>query len=214
MVTPLPQDVTQLLLAWSQGDAAALEQLLPLVDAELRRLAHAYMRRENPDHTLQTSALINEAYLRLVDQRQVHWQNRAHFFGITAQLMRRILLDHARGHARAKRGGQTRLVPLDEAATVSEKKAVELIALDDALRELEQFDSRKSHLVELRFFGGLSNEEVAEVMQMSLRTVEREWQKVKAWLHQSMTERKGTERKGAERIEAEEKEGEQNEDDG
>lgn len=190
MVTPFPQDVTRLLLAWNQGDAAALEQLLPLVDAELRRLAHAYMRRENPDHTLQTSALINEAYLRLVDQQQVRWQNRAHFFGITAQLMRRILLDHARGHARAKRGGNVRLVPLDEAATVSEQKAVELIALDDALLALEQFDPRKSRLVELRFFGGLSNEEVAEVLQMSLRTVEREWQKAKAWLHQALTEGK------------------------
>lgn len=189
MLTPSNQNVTQLLLAWSQGDAAALEHLLPLVDAELRRLAHAYMRRENPDHTLQTSALINEAYLRLVDQQQVRWQNRAHFFGITAQLMRRILLDHARGHARAKRGGQARLVPLDEAATVSEQKAVELIALDDALLALEQFDTRKSHLVELRFFGGLSNEEVAEVMGMSLRTVEREWQKAKAWLHQALTEK-------------------------
>lgn len=190
MLTPSNQNVTQLLLAWSQGEAAALEQLLPLVDVELRRLAHAYMRRENPNHTLQTSALVNEAYLRLVDQQQVRWQNRAHFFGITAQLMRRILLDHARGHARAKRGGQARLVPLDEAAVISEQKAVELIALDEALLALEQFDPRKSRLVELRFFGGLSNEEVAEVMDMSLRTVEREWQKAKAWLHQAMTEEK------------------------
>lgn len=184
---PLPQDVTQLLLAWSAGDQAALERLLPLVDAELHRLAHAYMRRENPDHTLQTSALINEAYLRLVDQQQVRWQNRAHFFGITAQLMRRILLDHARGHARAKRGGHLQIVPLDEAAFVSEQKAAELLALDDALKALEQFDPRKSRLVELRFFGGLSNEEVAEVMGMSLRTVEREWRKAKAWLHQALT---------------------------
>ncbi|MDX2041042.1 MAG: sigma-70 family RNA polymerase sigma factor [Acidobacteriota bacterium] len=189
MPTSSNQNVTQLLLAWSQGDAAALEELLPLVDAELRRLAHAYMRRENPDHTLQTSALVNEAYLRLVDQQRVQWQNRAHFFGITAQLMRRILLDHARGHARAKRGGNAPVVPLDEAATVSGQKAAELLALDDALMELERFDSRKSRLVELRFFGGLSNEEVAEVLQMSLRTVEREWQKAKAWLHQAMTEK-------------------------
>ncbi len=183
------QNVTQLLLAWSRGDSSALEQLLPLVDAELRRLAHAYMRRENPAHTLQTSALVNEAYLRLVDQQHVQWQNRAHFFGITAQLMRRILLDHARGHARTKRGGNARLVPLDDAATVSGQKAAELIALDDALMELERFDARKSRLVELRFFGGLSNEEVAEVMGLSLRTVEREWQKAKAWLHQALTER-------------------------
>ncbi|MGH9802154.1 MAG: sigma-70 family RNA polymerase sigma factor [Blastocatellia bacterium] len=189
MLMPSNQNVTQLLLAWSEGDSSALEQLLPLVDAELRRLAHAYMRRENPDHTLQTSALINEAYLRLIDQQQVRWQNRAHFFGITAQLMRRILLDHARGHARAKRGGHAQVVPLDEAAVVSGQKAAELIALDDALLALERFDSRKSRLVELRFFGGLSNEEVAEVMEMSLRTVEREWQKAKAWLHQALSEK-------------------------
>jgi RNA polymerase sigma factor (TIGR02999 family) len=187
MTTPFPQDVTQLLLAWSEGDPSALEKLLPLVDAELRRLAHAYMRREHPEHTLQTSALINEAYLRLIDQQQVRWQNRAHFFGITAQLMRRILLDHARGHARLKRGGAVQRVPLDEAAIVSEQKAAELIALDEALQELERFDVRKSRLVELRFFGGLSNEEVAEVMGMSLRTVEREWRKAKAWLHQALT---------------------------
>jgi RNA polymerase sigma factor (TIGR02999 family) len=122
-----------------------------------------------------------------VDQQQVRWQNRAHFFGITAQLMRRILLDHARGHARAKRGGHWQIVPLDEAATVSEQKAAELLALDDALKALEQFDPRKSRLVELRFFGGLSNEEVAEVMGLSLRTVEREWRKAKAWLHQALT---------------------------
>jgi RNA polymerase sigma factor (TIGR02999 family) len=187
MTTTSQLDVTQLLLAWNQGEAAALEKLLPLVDAELRRLAHAYMRRENPDHTLQTSALINEAYLRLIDQQQVRWQNRAHFFGITAQLMRRILLDHARGQARVKRGGNALLIPLDEAVMAAEQKAAELMALDDALQALEKFDPRKSRLVELRFFGGLSNEEVAEVMGMSLRTVEREWRKAKAWLHQALT---------------------------
>lgn len=189
MTRPVPQDLTQLLLAWSRGDQSALEQLLPLVDAELRRLAHAYMRRENPDHTLQTSALINEAYLRLIDQQRVSWQNRAHFFGITAQLMRRILLDHARAHARAKRGGGARLVPLDEATLVSEQKAAELIALDDALQTLERFDPRKSRLVELRFFGGLSNEEVAEALDMSLRSVEREWRKARAWLYQALAEK-------------------------
>lgn len=191
MTTSSPQDLTQLLLAWSQGDPAALEKLLPLLDVELRRLAHAYMRRENPDHTLQTSALINEAYLRLIDQQHVHWQNRAHFFGITAQLMRRILLDHARGHARVKRGGAARIVPLDEAAVVSGQKAAELLALDEALRDLERFDPRKSRLVELRFFGGLNNEEVAEVLGLSLRTVEREWRKAKAWLHQALSEEEG-----------------------
>lgn len=189
MTRPVPQDLTQLLLAWSRGDQSALEQLLPLVDAELRRLAHAYMRRENPDHTLQTSALINEAYLRLIDQQRVSWQNRAHFFGITAQLMRRILLDHARAHARAKRGGGARLVPLDEATLVSEQKAADLIALDDALQTLERFDPRKSRLVELRFFGGLSNEEVAEALDMSLRSVEREWRKARAWLYQALAEK-------------------------
>lgn len=187
MPTPSSQEVTQLLLAWSHGDQEALEKLTPLVDQELHRLAHHYMRREHLGHTLQTSALVNEAYLRLIDQQQVHWQNRAHFFGIAAQMMRRILLDHARSHHYAKRGGGVRKVSLDEAAAVSKDRAAELIALDDALYTLEGFDKRKSQLVELRFFGGLSPQETAEVMGISLRTVEREWQKAKAWLHRAIT---------------------------
>ena len=188
MAAPSPEEVTQLLLAWREGDEAALEKLLPLVYDELHRLAARYMRRESPGHTLQTSALVNEAFIRLIDQRQVQWQNRAHFFGIAAQLMRRILLDHARGQARGKRGGGVHRVSFDEGAIVSEQRAAELIALDDALNALAAFDSRKSRIVELRFFGGLSNEEVTEVMGMSLRTVEREWRKAKAWLHHAISE--------------------------
>jgi len=188
MAAPSTEEVTQLLLAWREGDEAALGELLPLVYDELHRLAARYMRRESPGHTMQTSALVNEAFIRLVDQRQVHWQNRAHFFGIAAQLMRRILLDHARGQARGKRGGGVHRVSFDEGAIVSEQRAAELIALDDALNALAAFDSRKSRIVELRFFGGLSNEEVTEVMGMSLRTVEREWRKAKAWLHHAISE--------------------------
>ena len=182
-------EVTQLLLAWSAGDDAALEQLLPLVQDELHRQAHRYLRRESPGHTLQTSALVNEAYLRLIDQQQVQWQNRAHFFGIAAELMRRILLDHARSHARAKRGGGAMHVPLDEAATVSSQRAAELLALDAALQELTRFDMRKGRLVELRFFGGLSHQEIAEAMGLSLRTVEREWRKARAWLQHALSKR-------------------------
>jgi len=188
MAAPSPEEVTQLLLAWREGDEAALGELLPLVYDELHRLAARYMRRESPGHTMQTSALVNEAFIRLIDQRQVQWQNRAHFFGIAAQLMRRILLDHARGQARGKRGGGVHRVSFDEGAIVSEQRAAELIALDDALNALAAFDSRKSRIVELRFFGGLSNEEVTEVMGMSLRTVEREWRKAKAWLHHAISE--------------------------
>jgi RNA polymerase sigma factor (TIGR02999 family) len=185
--TPTSEDLTQLLLAWKAGDPSALDHLLPLVEEELRRLAHRYMRREGPGHTLQTSALVNEAYLRLIDQKRVHWQNRAHFFGIAAQMMRRILLDHARSQAREKRGGGAQAVSLDEAAIVSDAQAGELIALDDALRALAQIDPRKARLVELRFFGGLSHEEIAEVLEMSLRTVEREWRKARAWLHRAIS---------------------------
>jgi RNA polymerase sigma factor (TIGR02999 family) len=168
------QEVSRLLMAWRQGDQTALERLTPLVYRELHRLAHRYMRRENAGHTLQTSALVNEAFLRLIDQREVNWQNRAHFFGIAAQMMRHILLDHARGQARAKRVGGARQVSFDESAIVSGQRAAELVALDDALNDLGALDPRKSRLVELCFFGGLSNEEVAEVMGISLRTVERE----------------------------------------
>ncbi|HZS07753.1 MAG TPA: sigma-70 family RNA polymerase sigma factor [Blastocatellia bacterium] len=178
--------MTQLLLAWRAGDQVALDQLMPLVYQELHRLAARYMRRENPGHTLQTSALVNEAFLRLIEHPQINWQNRAHFFGLAAQMMRHILLDHARGQARAKRGGGARQVSFDETAIVSGQRATELIALDDALNDLAKLDPGKSRLVELRFFGGLSNEEVAEVMGMSLRTVEREWRKAKIWLHHAI----------------------------
>jgi RNA polymerase sigma-70 factor, ECF subfamily len=181
------QEVTQLLMDWSNGDQAALAKLLPLVNAELRRLAARYMRRENPGHTLQTSALVNEAYLRLIDQQHARWQNRAHFFGIAAQLMRRILIDHARSHQYAKRGGGALKVSLDEAAAITEERAVELLAVDEALARLTVMDARKGRLVELRFFGGLSLEETAEVMGISSPTVQREWRAAKAWLHRMLT---------------------------
>jgi RNA polymerase sigma factor (TIGR02999 family) len=187
-MTPSSQELTQLLVAWSDGDQAALEKLLPLVNAELRRLASRYMRRETPGHTLQTSALVNEAYLRLIDQRHVRWQNRAHFFGIAAQLMRRILIDHARKAHYAKRGGGAVQVSLDEAAAVAEARAAELLAVDEALEKLTAMDARKGRLVELRFFGGLTEEETAEVMGISVPTVQREWRAAKAWLHRMLTE--------------------------
>ncbi|HXG67064.1 MAG TPA: sigma-70 family RNA polymerase sigma factor [Blastocatellia bacterium] len=183
MVTPSPKEVTPLLIDWGKGDQAALEKLMPLVYEELRRLAARYMRRESPGHTLQTSALVNEAYLRLIEQKSVHWQNRAHFFGIAAQLMRRILVDHARSHHYAKRGGGAQKVSLDEAAMVSKERAAELVALDEALTELAAMDERKGRIVEMKFFGGLTTEEVAEVLKVTPRTIEREWRKAKAWLH-------------------------------
>lgn len=189
MTEPSSQLVSELLQAWRAGDPAALERLTPLVYAELHRLAHRYMRRENAGHTLQTSALVNEAFVRLLEHQQVDWQNRAHFFGLAAQMMRHILLDHARTQTRAKRGGGARQVAFDETAIVSGERAAELIALDDALNDLAALDPRKSRLVELRFFGGLNNEEVAEVLGMSLRTVEREWRKAKAWLHRALNKR-------------------------
>ncbi|MBL8191904.1 MAG: sigma-70 family RNA polymerase sigma factor [Acidobacteria bacterium] len=180
---PATHDVTQLLVAWSEGDQSALEQLLPLVNAELRRLAGNYMRRESPGHTLQTSALVNEAYLRLIDQKNVQWQNRAQFFGIAAQLMRRILIDHARKAQYAKRGGGAIQVSLDETAAVTDARAAELIAVDEALEKLTAMDERKGRIVELRFFGGLTEEETAEVIGISVPTVQREWRAAKAWLH-------------------------------
>jgi RNA polymerase sigma-70 factor, ECF subfamily len=187
---PGSQDVSQLLADWSNGDQAALDKLLPLVNTELRQLARCYMRRENPGHTLQTSALVNEAYLRLIDQKTVRWQNRAHFFGIAAQLMRRILIDHARSHHYAKRGGGALRVSLDEAAAVTEARAAELLAVDEALEKLTAMDARKGRIVELRFFGGLSLEETAEVLGISSPTVQREWRAAKAWLHRILSEGK------------------------
>ena len=180
-------DVTQLLVAWSEGNQAALDKLIPLVHEELRRLAHHYMRQERPGHSLQTSALVDEAYLRLIDQKKVHWQNRAHFFAISAQLMRRILVDHARSHHYAKRGGGVRKVSFDEAMIVSRERGEELIALDDALTSLANIDPRKSEIVEMRFFGGLSVEETAEALKVSPRTVMREWSMAKAWLYRTLS---------------------------
>jgi RNA polymerase sigma factor (TIGR02999 family) len=182
MTTPSssPQLVTQLLNDWSRGDQAALESLMPLDHEELRRLAHRYMRRERLGHTLQTTALINEAYLRLVEQQHVKWQSRAHFFAIAAQLMRRILVDYARTRTRAKRGGGALRVSLNDAAVSSQERGTELIALDDALGRLATIDPRKSQVVELRFFGGLSVDETAEVLKVTPMTVMRDWKTAKA----------------------------------
>jgi len=175
-------EITGLLVDWSDGDQTALEKLLPLVERELHRLAHSYMRRESPDHTLQTTALVNEAYLKLIDQKKTRWQNRAHFFGIAAQIMRRILLNYARDQHRKKRGGGAIQVSLSEASMVSLKQTRELIALDDALVRLADLDERKSRVVELRYFGGLNVEETAEVLKVSPITVMRDWKFAKAWL--------------------------------
>ena len=188
MATLVPTDVTRLLIDWGNGDQAALDELMPLVYEELRRLAGRYMRREGQGHTLQTSALVNEAYLRLIDQKKVEWQNRAHFFGVASKLMRRILVDHARSRLRAKRGGGVQMVSFADQATTS-KEVTEVIALDDALTGLMEMDPRKSQIVEMKFFGGLSNEEVAVVLKVTSRTVEREWRKAKAWLHRSISKR-------------------------
>ena len=182
-----PQQVTQLLVAWGDGDQAARDELMPLVYEELRRLAHKVMSRERPGHTLQTSALLNEAYLRLVDQKNIHWQDRAHFFGIAARLMRQVLVDYARKRGYAKRGGDARRVPLDEAMIVSEERAADVVALDDALKTLAEIDPRQSQIVELRFFGGLSIEETAEVLAVSPGTVMRDWTLAKAWLRRAVT---------------------------
>jgi RNA polymerase sigma factor (TIGR02999 family) len=182
-----PKKLTQLLLDWSNGNQAALEELTPLVHEELHRLAHRYMRRERADHTLQTTALVNEAYLRLIDQKHVQCQNRTDFFAIAAQLMRHILVDHARNRHYAKRGGQMHKVSLDEAMTVSQERGADLIALDDALNLLAAIDQRKSKVVELRFFGGLSVEETAEALKISAVTVMRDWSMAKAWLYDAMT---------------------------
>jgi len=190
MTPPAQHEVTQLLLAWSDGDKAALEELTPLVYAELHRLAEKYMRRERAGHPLQTTALVNEAYVRLVDLRQVRWQNRAHFFGVAAQLMRHILVDFARARRRAERGGYKQQVSLDEAAVVSKEKSADFIALDDALKSLAEIDPRKSRMVELRFFGGLSVEETAEALNVSPRTVMREWSLARDWLYRELSKEK------------------------
>ena len=184
---PPPQDVTKLLLAWNNGDEVARDELMSVVYQELRRLAHHYMKRESPGHTLQTSGLVNEAFLRLVDQRDVQWQNRAHFFGIAAQMMRRILVDYARSRRYAKRGGGIPNLSLDEALIVSDERTAEVVALDETLERLAEIDPRKSRIVELRFFGGLSIEETAEVLTVSPGTVMRDWTLAKAWLRREMS---------------------------
>jgi len=179
--------VTQLLQEWSEGDENALARLIPLVHDELHRLAHQHMRRESAGHVLQTSALINEAYLRLVDQPLIRWEGRAHFFGIAARLMRHILVDEARKRNAAKRGGSFIQVPLDEANAVVQEQAANVAALDDALQRLETRDERQGKIVELRFFGGLSIEETAQVLKVSPGTVMRDWTFARAWLRNEMT---------------------------
>jgi len=182
-----PNEITQQLIAWSNGDEAALEKLIPAVYQELRRMADYYLRRENPDHSLQPTALVHEAYLRLIDQTKVEWHNRAHFFGVAAQMMRRILIDHAKTKHRVKRGGDAVKVELDENANFTHERASELLALDDALQELANLDQRKSQIVELRYFGGLTVEETAQVLGISDKTVMRDWSLAKAWLYQELS---------------------------
>jgi len=190
MTTPSspPRQITQLLCDWCNGDATALEKLIPLVQPELRRLAHHYMSRERPGHTLQTTALLDDAYLKLTDKSAPPWQNRAHFFAVSAQLMRRIMVDHARQRQALKRGGAAIRVRLDEAAAVTETRATELLALDEALEKLATFDHRKVQVVEMRFFGGLTMEEIAEVLKIHVNTVTRDWTAARAWLLATLSE--------------------------
>jgi RNA polymerase sigma factor (TIGR02999 family) len=185
-LSPSTDRVTQLLVDWSSGNKAALEELMPLVYDELRRLARRYMGREGSGHTLQTTGLVNEAYLRLVDQSKVRWQNRAHFYGVAAQLMRRILVDHARTRKRVKRGGEALRVSLSEAEAISPETPTDLLAIDEALKRLAEVDGRKGRIVELRFFGGLSIEETAEALQVSPGTVMHDWTLAKAWLYRDL----------------------------
>ncbi len=181
------ENITDLLISYGRGDKESLDKLMPAVYDELRRQAARYLRREQPGHTLQTTALIHEAYLRLVDQRNVQWQNRAHFFGIAAQMMRRILVDHARTKKRAKRGGSDIRVSLDDAKVVATGQDLDVVALDEALDRLEAIDAQQSRVVELRFFSGLTVEETAEVMHISPATVKRDWSMAKAWLHRELS---------------------------
>jgi RNA polymerase sigma factor (TIGR02999 family) len=184
---PLDQDVTHLLIQWSKGDSAALDALVPLVYDELRRQAQLYLNREKPGHTLSSTALVHEAYLRLVKQKGVAWQNRAHFFGVAARMMRRILVDHARRNGYAKRGGGAMTLSLDETMTPAPEREINLVALDDALDTLAKLDERQSRMVELRFFGGLSIEETSEVLGLSAPTVKREWASARAWLYREIS---------------------------
>lgn len=181
------QQISLMLIEWSNGNEAALDKIMPLIYSELHKLAHQYMRRERAGHTLQTTALVNEAYLRLVDQKNVQWQNRAHFFGIAAQMMRRILVDYARKQNYLKHGGGAQRVLLDQAAVVSRERTAELVALDEALNALVSIDPRAARVVELRFFGGLTVKETAEAAGLSVDMVKRDWSTAKAWLHRRMS---------------------------
>jgi len=181
------ENITELLVGYGRGDKEALDKLMPIVYDELRRQAARYLRREQPGHTMQTTALIHEAYVRLVDQRNVQWQNRAHFFGIAAQMMRRILVDHARTKKRAKRGGSAVKVSLADATIPVKEQDLDVVALDEALNRLAEIDEQQSRVVELRFFSGLTVEETAEVMGISPATVKRDWSMAKAWLHRELS---------------------------
>lgn len=183
MATPFTQEVTALLVDWGNGNRAAYDKLVPLVYDELHRLAHRYMSRERPGHTLQTSALVDEAYLRLIGQRSVRWQNRAQFFAIAAEMMRRILVDHAREQGRTKRGGDAQMLALEDVAAASPERSTDLVALDEALIELSKIDPRKARVVELRFFGGMDVNETAEALGVHPNTVIKDWNLAKAWLH-------------------------------
>ena len=180
------REVTQLLIDWSDGDRGALDAMMPLVYTELRRMAASYLRRERSDHTLQPTALVNEAYIRLIDQHRANWQNRAQFFGVAAQMMRRILINHANERVAAKRGGGAMKVSLSEAESEREISDASLLALDESLTRLAQLDSRKARIIELKFFGGLTTADIGEVMQLSHATIEREWVLARAWLHREM----------------------------
>jgi RNA polymerase sigma factor (TIGR02999 family) len=186
MMSVSASQMTQLLFDWQQGDQSALKKLTPLIYEELRRIAHGYVQHERNGHTLQTTALVNEAYLRLAGQDKPEWQNRSHFFAVTAQVMRHILIDHARRRRYLKHGGEFQQVSMEEASLMSENRAAELIALDEALDELKDFDPRKSKVVELRYFGGLSLEETADALEVSVMTVRRDWRAAKAWLFRRM----------------------------
>jgi len=189
LMTPVSQkqQLTQLLCEWRNGDPGAFEKLVPLVQPELQRLAHHYMSRERPGHTLQTTALLDEAYLRLADQSHPQWENRAHFFAVAAQLMRRVMVDHARQRHALKRGGEAIKVELDECAAVTQTRAAELLALDEALEKLAAFDKRKARVVEMRYFGGLTMEEIADVLKIHVNTVMRDWAAARAWLFAALS---------------------------
>ena len=191
MTPAASNEITQLLLAWNAGDETALDQLIPLVHHELHRMARSYLNRERAGHTLQTTALVNEAYLKLIDAQQVRWQNRAHFLAIAARLMRRILVDYARERNYQKRGGGEFQIPLDDAPPVECELNEDLVALDEALHKLVEFDERKSRVVEMRFFGGLTEEEIAETLKVSPETVRRDWRLAKSWLLRSLSEGAG-----------------------